>query len=228
MPSRRNLARRGFTSRCRGAAGARGAAQAPSRSRPTGCAPSAMPTPRPSAWPRGRGRTSRRCSPRASTRRSAWRRPMQELAAVQAELEQWQLGLPNLLHESVPDGPMTRRECRGAPLGRAAARLSSSRGITSSSASASAGSISRRPRASPGARFVVMRARLRGCIVRSRSSCSICTRASTATREVYVPYLVRAARAVGTGQLPKFEQDLFAVQGRSRGVLSDPHRGSAR
>jgi len=26
------------------------------------------------------------------------------LAAVQAELEQWQLGLPNLLHASVPDG----------------------------------------------------------------------------------------------------------------------------
>jgi len=26
------------------------------------------------------------------------------LAAVQEELEQWQLGLPNLLHESVPDG----------------------------------------------------------------------------------------------------------------------------
>ncbi len=26
------------------------------------------------------------------------------LAAVQSELEQWQLGLPNLLHASVPDG----------------------------------------------------------------------------------------------------------------------------
>src|SRR6185369_2498052 len=28
----------------------------------------------------------------------------ENLVAVQAELEQWQLGLPNLLHESVPDG----------------------------------------------------------------------------------------------------------------------------
>src|ERR1700757_4029347 len=27
-----------------------------------------------------------------------------ELEGVQRELEQWQLGLPNLLHESVPDG----------------------------------------------------------------------------------------------------------------------------
>ena len=31
-------------------------------------------------------------------------RPMDSSAAVQAELERWQLELPNLLHESVPDG----------------------------------------------------------------------------------------------------------------------------
>ncbi len=32
-------------------------------------------------------------------------------------------------------------------------------------------------------------------------------------REAYVPYLVHAEALVGTGQLPKFEQDLFAVRG---------------
>jgi seryl-tRNA synthetase len=32
-------------------------------------------------------------------------------------------------------------------------------------------------------------------------------------REAYVPYLVHATALVGTGQLPKFEQDLFKVQG---------------
>src|ERR1700736_2267451 len=32
-------------------------------------------------------------------------------------------------------------------------------------------------------------------------------------REAYVPYLVQASALVGTGQLPKFEQDLFAVRG---------------
>jgi seryl-tRNA synthetase len=31
--------------------------------------------------------------------------------------------------------------------------------------------------------------------------------------EVYVPYLVQRAALIGTGQLPKFEQDLFAVRG---------------
>ena len=32
-------------------------------------------------------------------------------------------------------------------------------------------------------------------------------------REAYVPYLVHATALEGTGQLPKFEQDLFAVRG---------------
>jgi len=32
-------------------------------------------------------------------------------------------------------------------------------------------------------------------------------------REAYVPYLVHATALLGTGQLPKFEQDLFAVRG---------------
>jgi len=31
--------------------------------------------------------------------------------------------------------------------------------------------------------------------------------------EAYVPYLVQAPALIGTGQLPKFEQDLFAVKG---------------
>ena len=34
-------------------------------------------------------------------------------------------------------------------------------------------------------------------------------------REVYVPYLVNAQTLTGTGQLPKMEQDLFAVRGES-------------
>ena len=32
-------------------------------------------------------------------------------------------------------------------------------------------------------------------------------------REVYVPYIVKADTLLGTGQLPKFEQDLFKLQG---------------
>ncbi|HWZ62663.1 MAG TPA: serine--tRNA ligase [Steroidobacteraceae bacterium] len=135
-----------------------------------------------------------------------------QLEGVQAELEQWQLGLPNLLHDSVPDGrdESANAEVRrwgeprrfdfevrdhvaiGERLGgldfEAAARIS-------------------------GARFVVMRgavARLHRAL--SQFMLDLHTREHGYT-EVYVPYLVRPEALVGTGQLPKFEQDLFAVRG---------------
>jgi seryl-tRNA synthetase len=134
------------------------------------------------------------------------------LSAVQAELEQWQLGLPNLLHASVPDGrdEHSNAEVRrwgeprrlgfkardhvevGERLGgfdfEAAARIS-------------------------GARFVVMRgavARLHRAL--AQFMLDLHTREHGYT-EVYVPYLVQRAGFIGTGQLPKFEQDLFAVRG---------------
>ena len=69
--------------------------------------------------------------------------------ACRSELEQWQLGLPNLLHDSVPDGRDEQRQPRGAPLGRAARASASSRAITSRSASALAAWTSRPRRASP-------------------------------------------------------------------------------
>ncbi len=45
-------------------------------------------------------------------------------------------------------------------------------------------------------------------------------------RETYVPYLVNAQSLTGTGQLPKFEADLFGIEGRV-GPVSDSDRGSA-
>ena len=134
------------------------------------------------------------------------------LEAVQAELEQWQLGLPNLLDSSVPDGQdeSANREVRrwGEPrrfsfaprdhveLGErlrgldfeAAARLS-------------------------GARFVVMRAqvaRLHRAL--AQFMLDLHTREHGYT-EVHTPYLVHGRTLTGTGQLPKLEQDLFAVRG---------------
>jgi seryl-tRNA synthetase len=136
----------------------------------------------------------------------------QSLNAVQAELDAWQLTLPNLLHESVPDGAgeQDNREVRrwgeprtfdfepldhaaiGERLGgldfEAAARLS-------------------------GARFVVMRgqiARLHRALAQFMLDLHTLEHGYT---EVYVPYLVQSQALLGTGQLPKFEQDLFAVRG---------------
>ncbi len=136
------------------------------------------------------------------------------LTAVQAELDQLQLGLPNLLHESVPDGRdetanvEVRR--RGEPrrfdfeprdhvaLGEAAREMNFE----------SAGRIA-------GARFVVLSgdlARLHRALI--QFMLDLHTR-EHGYREVYVPYLVNAPTLTGTGQLPKFEQDLFAVKGDS-------------
>jgi seryl-tRNA synthetase len=134
------------------------------------------------------------------------------IAAVQAEVDAWQLGLPNLLHESVPEGrdesanvevrrhgeprkfdftPKDHVEV-GEKLGgldfEAAAKIS-------------------------GARFSVMRggvARLHRAL--AQFMLDLHTREHGYT-ELYVPYLVSASTLQGTGQLPKFEADLFRVQG---------------
>lgn len=44
--------------------------------------------------------------------------------------------------------------------------------------------------------------------------------------EVYVPYLVNADSLRGTGQLPKFEQDLFAVQAGAQETPDNPDKAS--
>jgi seryl-tRNA synthetase len=70
-----------------------------------------------------------------------------------------------------------------------------------------------------GARFVVMRsqiARLHRAL--AQFMLDLHTREHGYT-EVYVPYLVQPQALYGTGQLPKFEQDLFAVKGEPKFYL---------
>jgi len=134
------------------------------------------------------------------------------LGAVQAELEQWQLGLPNLLHSSVPEGSDERANAEvrrwGEPrrLGfkaRDHVELGERLGGLDFEAAARIS----------GARFVVMRgavARLHRAL--AQFMLELHTREHGYT-EVYVPYLVQRQALTGTGQLPKFEADLFAVRG---------------
>ena len=134
------------------------------------------------------------------------------LAAVQAELEEWQLGLPNLLHPSVPEGSDERGNAEvrrwGEPRGfrfKARDHVEIGEGLDGLDFEAAA-------RIS-GARFVVMRgavARLHRAL--AQFMLDLHTREHGYT-EVYVPYLVQRPALTGTGQLPKFEQDLFAVRG---------------
>jgi seryl-tRNA synthetase len=134
----------------------------------------------------------------------------ERLDAVQSELTEIALSLPNLPHESVPDGAdenHNREERRwgeptrfdfspkdhvdlGAALGGmdfdAAAKLT-------------------------GSRFVVLSgplARLHRALI--QLMLDIHTEEHGYT-ESYVPYLVNADSLYGTGQLPKFEADLFKV-----------------
>ena len=130
-----------------------------------------------------------------------------ELTAVQAESDALLLGLPNLLHESVPEG---RDETANAevrrwgeprsfeftPLDHVA--IGEKLGMDFEAA----GRIS-------GARFVVLKgplARLHRALIQYMLDMHTEGHGYT---EVYVPYLVARQALVGTGQLPKFEEDLF-------------------
>jgi seryl-tRNA synthetase len=134
------------------------------------------------------------------------------IASVQQQLDAWQLGLPNTLHASVPDGSdeSANVELRrfGEPrkfdftpkdhveLGEKLGGLDFETAVKIS-----------------GARFSVMRgglARLHRAL--AQFMLDLHTRDHGYT-ELYVPYLVSASTLQGTGQLPKFEADLFRVQG---------------
>ena len=133
-----------------------------------------------------------------------------ELVAVQAEFDELMLGLPNMLHESVPDGRDensnvevrrwgTPREFEYTPLDHVAIgdRLAQMD-------FEAAGRIS-------GARFVVLKgglARLHRALIQYMLDLHTSQHGYT---EVYAPYLVARQSLVGTGQLPKFEADLFRV-----------------
>jgi seryl-tRNA synthetase len=135
-----------------------------------------------------------------------------EINRIQAEIDGLQLGLPNLLHESVPEGrdESANQEVRRWGTPRAfdfkpqdhVALGEKLGGLDFESAS----KIS-------GARFSVMKggvARLHRAL--AQFMLDVHTREHGYT-EVYAPYLVLGQALQGTGQLPKFEQDLFRVQG---------------
>jgi seryl-tRNA synthetase len=138
--------------------------------------------------------------------------------AVQAELDAWQLGLPNLLHDSVPEGrdESANQEVRrwGEPRSfdfqpRDHVEIGEKLGGLDFE---SAAKIS-------GARFAVLKggvARLQRAL--AQFMLDLHTREHGYT-EIYAPYLVQAPALQGTGQLPKFEADLFRVNGEQNFFL---------
>ena len=134
-----------------------------------------------------------------------------ELAAIQLKLHDFQLLIPNVPHESVPVGksPEENVEVRrvGAPRSfdftvRDHVDVGAALGMLDFEAA----------RKITGARFVLMKgqlARLHRAI--AQFMLDVHTQEHGYT-EVYAPYLVNAESMRGTGQLPKFEDDLFAVR----------------
>jgi len=133
------------------------------------------------------------------------------LQEIQQALNEVELGLPNLLADDVPDGhsESDNREVRrwGEPtdLGyepKDHIELGENLGLLDFE---SASRIS-------GARFTVMRGSL-ARLQRALIQLMLDTHTSEhGYEEAYVPYLVQAQALVGTGQLPKFEEDLFQTK----------------
>ena len=134
----------------------------------------------------------------------------QQLADLQNELNQMLSGIPNVPHASVPAGKSAddNQEARrvGAPrkfdfAPKDHVDIGTGLGMLDFDTAAKIS----------GARFTLMKgpiARLHRAI--AQFMLDVHTQEHGYT-EVYAPYLVNAASMTGTGQLPKFEEDLFAV-----------------
>ncbi len=134
----------------------------------------------------------------------------QELAVIQTELEQLLLDVPNLLDADVPDGRSdadnreihrigTPREYDFSP--QEHAELGPALGYMDFEAAAKLA----------GSRFVTLRgplARLQRALTQFMLDVHTAEHGYT---EVYVPFMANAESLRGTGQLPKFEEDLFKI-----------------
>src|SRR5579864_7791118 len=141
-----------------------------------------------------------------------------DFAAVEAELEAIQLGIPNLPHASVPEGldESANKEVRrwGEPRKfsfkpKDHADLGEARGLLDFESAAKI----------TGARFAVLKgplAKLHRALI--QLMLDLHTR-EHGYEELNVPYMVNADSMRGTSQLPKFEQELFAVKGEQHYYL---------
>jgi len=147
------------------------------------------------------------------------------LTSLTVELDDFLARLPNLLHASVPEGADSAANVEirrwGAPPQlsfepRDHVAIGEKLGLIDFDAAAKLS----------GARFVVLKgsvARLHRAI--AQLMLDLHTREHGYT-EAYVPYLVNDATLFGTGQLPKFAADLFALEGENKLRLIPTAEGS--
>lgn len=133
------------------------------------------------------------------------------LGIVQKELSNFQLSLPNLPHDSVPDGKgeNDNREIRRW------GEIPSFNFSPKDHISLGEGQLDFEAAAKlSGARFVVLRsglARMQRALTQFMLNLHI---EDHDYQETYVPYLVHEECLYGTGQLPKFREDQFKISGK--------------
>lgn len=142
----------------------------------------------------------------------------EQFANVQVELDDFLARIPNLPHESVPDGKNERDNqvirLWGEPKKfsfkpKDHVELGANQNLMDFETAAKLS----------GARFVVLRgllARLQRALIQFMMD--LHTR-EHGYQEISVPYIVNTDSLFGTGQLPKFKEDLFSVNGDSERYL---------
>ena len=135
------------------------------------------------------------------------------LQALQAELEEIALGLPNIPHATVPDGRDENDNVEVRRVGEPRTPAFPAKDHTDLGLELGLADFDAAAKIA-GARFVVLHgplARMQRALVQFMLDTHT---EAHGYKEVYVPYLVNAASMRGTGQLPKFAGDSFAVQGQ--------------
>lgn len=136
----------------------------------------------------------------------------QELARLQSELDAIVMGIPNLLDASVPEGKDENANVEIRRWGEPTAMDFAPKdhvdlGLPNGWMDFDAGA------KLTGSRFVVMRgamARMHRALIQFMLDTHTQEHGYT---EAYVPYMVNADSLRGTGQLPKFAEDLFKLEG---------------
>ncbi|MFL9710581.1 serine--tRNA ligase [Methylobacillus sp. Pita1] len=139
----------------------------------------------------------------------------ERLAVIQAELQQLLLNVPNLPHESVPSGKSEEDNVEVRRVGTPRSfdfqikdhtDIGTPLGLDFDTGAKLA-----------GARFTLMRGQI-ARLHRALAQFMLDTQTEKhGYTECYTPYIVNADTLRGTGQLPKFEADLFAAQKGGQG-----------
>ncbi|HZP94162.1 MAG TPA: serine--tRNA ligase [Burkholderiales bacterium] len=133
-----------------------------------------------------------------------------ELDDIQSRLEQFLLGVPNVPHESVPVGRSPEDNVEVRRVGEPRELGFPPRDHVDIGARLAMMDFERATKIA-GTRFVLLSgqiARLHRAIAQFMLDVHVREHGYT---EIYAPYLVNADSMRGTGQLPKFEEDLFSV-----------------